>query len=74
MLEGDLTGSFNAAVSFEEFATALSAHYHVPSATLAALMREASSTLQAHSASAQDEGQWFTDHLLTGSYLALSLA
>jgi hypothetical protein len=74
ILGGDLTGSFIAAASFEEFADALSAHYHVPSTTLAALMREASSTRQAPSVSTPDEGQWFTGQLLTGGYLALSLA
>jgi hypothetical protein len=74
ILGGDLTGSFIAAASFEEFATALSAHYNVPSAILAELMREASSTRRVTSVSPPDEGQWFTNQLLTGRYLALSLA
>jgi hypothetical protein len=74
ILGGGLTGSFIAAASFEEFATALSTHYNVPSTTLAELLREASSTRQTPSVSSPDEGQWFTNQLLTGRYLAFSLA
>lgn len=74
ILGGNLTGSFIAAASFEEFATSLSAHYNVPSTTLAELMREASSTRLAPSVSLPDGGQWSTSQLLTGRYLALSLA
>ena len=74
ILGGDLTGSFIAAASFEEFATALSAQYKIPSTTLAELMREVSPNRKALTISGSDEGQWFTNQLLTGSYLALSLA
>lgn len=74
VLGGDLTGSFIAAASFEEFAIALSAHYNVPNAALAELIREASSTRQEPLESPPDEGQWSTNRLLTGRYLALSLA
>ncbi|MXQ12631.1 hypothetical protein [Microvirga makkahensis] len=74
ILGGDLTGSFIAAASFEEFATSLSAHHRVPTTTLAELMREASSTGQASSAFPLDGGTWSINQLLMGRYLALSLA
>ena len=74
ILGGDLTGSFIAAASFEEFAATLSARYKIPSTTLADLMRGSPSDRQTPSVSPSDEGQWFTNQLLTGRYLAFSLA
>jgi len=74
ILGGDITGPFIAASSFEEFAAALSAHYMIPGTTLAEFMREESLISHAPSGSNLNEGQWSTNRLLMGSYLALSLA
>jgi hypothetical protein len=74
ILGGDLTGSFISAASFEEFATALSVHYKIPGTTLAELRREASPPRHMPAQSSLEEGQWFINQLLTGRYLAFSLA
>jgi hypothetical protein len=74
VLGGDLTGAFIAAASFEEFATAVSARYDIPSGTLAELRREATKVREASPGTPPARVQGSANQLLPGHYLAMSPA
>lgn len=78
LLAADVSGSFVAASSFREFAAAVQARHPLPEAALARFEREVSDAQSAAPEQAPPEPAtqplWQSNHLLCGSYLAISYA
>lgn len=73
ILETDVTASFVAASSFDEFAAALTAQYDLPEAAVAELRPETPPPAPERRAD-RPGACWHARHLLIGSYLAISPA